>query len=463
MNLPISRIFFFLLSVSFAVLISSCASVKPEKPAEQYNPVAIQLESSYISIPLEVKLTTLEKLLNDNLKGLIYEDDDLSDNIAVKAWKKEDFKLGLNENVLSYRIPLKLWVKAGYKISKFGLSVSDYKEINAEIALKFKSTLTLNPDWTVTTVTTSDGYEWLSSPVVKVGMVEIPITLIADLLLKANQKTINKQIDQGIKDNLDTRKFIAEAWKVVQKPVKVNDEYNIWLKVTPQEIQSTQIKGSGGMLKQQLTIKSITEASVGREPVTTNPVPLGKLELKPKLPEGFLINLAVDIPYTKANELAKSYLNNKSFQQGKYTLLIKDADVYGNNDHMIVHLLVAGSLKGDLYLTAVPVYNDEKQSIQLTDVDFDIKTRNVLAKSGSWILKSYLLKMIEQNLEFPMAEQLEASRKLLQENIKSVPLISNIYIDGMIETLKLGKIQLRPDGITSIVKLGGQVKIYTKD
>jgi len=150
MNLPFSRITFFLLSVSFAVLISSCASVKPEKPAEQYNPVAIQLESSYISIPLEVKLATLEKLLNDKLTGLIYEDDDLSDNIAVKAWKKEDFKLGLNENVLSYRIPLKLWVKAGYKISKFGLSVSDYKEINAESALKGKSSLTLSPDWPVT-------------------------------------------------------------------------------------------------------------------------------------------------------------------------------------------------------------------------------------------------------------------------------------------------------------------------
>ncbi len=458
-----THIRFFLLTIPFALLFSGCASLKPEKPAESYQPVTLQLEPSYISIPLEVRINALEKLLNDNLKGLIYEDNDLSDNIAVKAWKKEDFKLALQDNVLSYRIPLKLWVKAGYKVSKFGLSVSDYKEMNAEIALKFKSTITLQPDWTVTTQTVSDGYEWLSAPVVKVGMVEIPVTLIADLLLKANQKTINKQIDQGIKENLDTRKYVADAWKTLQKPLKINDEYEVWLKVTPQEIQSTPIKGSGGMLKQQLAIKSIAEASVGKEPVSTNPVPLGKLDIKSKLPEGFLINLSVDLPYSKANSLAKTYLNNKAFQQGKYTLLIKDADIYGNNDRMIVHLVVAGSLKGDLYLTAVPVYNDEKQSIQVTNVDFDVKTRNVLAKSGSWLLKSYLLKMIQQNLEFPLAEQLEASRKMLQDNMKEIPLVGNIYLDGKLESLRLGSVQLHEGGITSLVKLGGSLKIYTKE
>lgn len=454
---------FLLILLPLGLLLSGCASIKPEKPAESYQPVTLRMEPSYISIPLEVKLTSIEKLLNDNLKGLIYEDDDLSDNIAVKAWKKEDFKLALNDNVLSYRIPLKLWVKAGYKVSKFGLSVSDYKEMNAEIALKFKSTITLQPDWTVSTQTVSDGYEWLSAPVVKVGLVEIPVTMIADLLLKANQKTINKQIDQGIKDNLDTRKYMAEAWKMLQKPFKINDEYEVWLKVTPQEIQSTPLKGSAGILRQQLAIKSIAEATVGKEPVSTNPVPLGKLEIKSKLPEGFLVNLSVDLPYTKANALAKTYLNNKAFQQGKYTLLIKDADIYGNNDRMIVHLVVAGSLKGDLYLTAVPVYNDEKQSIQVTEVDFDVKTRNVLAKSGSWLLKSYLLKLIQQNLEFPLAEQLEASRKMLQDNLKEIPLVGNIYLDGKLETLRLGSVQLHPEGITSLVKLGGSLKIYSKE
>lgn len=453
---------FIILPFVISLLLGGCATIKPERPAEQYNPANIPLESSFISIPLEINVSELEKMLNDNLKGLIYEDNDLSDNLAVKAWKKEDFRLSINENVISYRVPLKLWIKAGYKINKFGLNVSDYKEFNAEIALKFKSSLSYNPDWTISSTTTSDGYEWISKPSVKIGMVDVPITMIADVLLKSNQKTINKQIDLGIKENLDTRKYISEAWKSLQKPIKVNDEYNIWLKVTPQEIQTTPLKGTAGIIRQQISIKSITEAQLGSEPLASNPVPLGKLEIKPKLPEGFLINLSVDIPFTKANEFAKAYLKDKAFQQGKYTLLIKDADIYGNNDHMVVHLIVEGSLKGDLYLTAIPVYNEEKQSIQVTDVDFDIKTRNILAKSGSWLLKSYLLKMIEKNLEFPMAEQLESSRKLLQDNIKSVPLIGNIYLDGNIETLKLGNIHLRPDGIRSLVKLGGQVRILAK-
>ena len=126
---------------------------------------------------------------------MIYEDNSLDNNggynLMYKAWKKEDIKIAFNNDLLTYRVPLKLWIKAGWKIEKFGYSISDYREINAEIALKFHTKLTLNPDWSITTQTVSDGYEWLSSPVLKMWPVDVPITYIANLILDYNQKTIS--------------------------------------------------------------------------------------------------------------------------------------------------------------------------------------------------------------------------------------------------------------------------------
>ena len=289
------------------LIVSSCKTIKPDRPAESYTGEKIELQPSLINVPLDMNISDLETLLNKQLNGLIYESDNIDkDNYAVKAWKKENIKIGLDGNTLAYRIPLKLWIKAGFKVSKFGFGISDYHEINAEIALNFKTALTLNPDWTVTSITTTDGYEWLSTPVVKVGPVDIPITFIADRILKSNQKTINSAIDKAVQEKLELKKYMQDAWITLQKPVKVNDEYNIWLRVTPQDIQSTPISGKAGKLRHIIGIKSITEAFIGGEPAYTPNNKLPNLKIQNTLNDDFLVNLVADLPFTKANEMAKS-------------------------------------------------------------------------------------------------------------------------------------------------------------
>ena len=178
----ITQYVFCLLAFGF---LASCRTTLPVGPAESYHDSIPQAKPSLINIPVEMRLTSLENLLNKQLTGIIYEDSILADdNLAIKAWKKENIKLGFDKGQFVYRVPLKLWIKAGWKIEKFGISLSDYREVNAEIALKFKTAVAINKDWTLVTQTVSDGYEWLSSPVLKIGPVNLPITFIADLIIK---------------------------------------------------------------------------------------------------------------------------------------------------------------------------------------------------------------------------------------------------------------------------------------
>ena len=193
-----------LLSIlSILVIFMSCktTSLTTEKPAESYSPYYYQPVPSAISIPVEMKVSALEALLNRQLNGLIYADTSLDDNggdnIMVKAWKKDNIKIGFENGQFIYRVPLKLWIKAGWKIEQFGIKLSDYRELNAEIALKFRSAVTVNKDWSVTTITTSDGYDWLSKPTLRIGPVDLPITFIADMIIKYNTQTINAAIDAG--------------------------------------------------------------------------------------------------------------------------------------------------------------------------------------------------------------------------------------------------------------------------
>ncbi|MHC1708763.1 MAG: DUF4403 family protein [Bacteroidales bacterium] len=455
-----------LIILPILAVVVSCSLIKPEKPREGYTEFKKVLPVSVLNIPLEVKVSDLEKMLNSKLQGLLYEDNNLDDNggdnLMVKAWKKEDFRISVQDNILAYRLPLKLWIKAGWKVNKFGLSISDYREVNAEIALKFKTSIVLNPDWTITTSTTSDGYEWLSAPVVKIGPIDFPIKYLADVILKSNQKTITKEIDRAIADNLNLKKEMENLWINIQKPVKVNEEYNVWLSVLPQEIYSTPITGKAGMIRHTVGIKSVTEAFVGKEPVVTPVKTVPKLTISGKIEDDFKINLAADLSYDKVNELAQQYLGGKTFTHNKYKLLINNIDIYGSDNKFIIHLNVSGSLKGDLYFTGTPVYNDSTSSIEVKDLDYELKTKNALVKTGSWLFRSALTNMIQKNMVFPVKDQLGMARALLEENIKEYSLSNDFFVTGTLQDLTLGDIILTPESIRVMVQLKGNIRVKMK-
>lgn len=445
------------------LIFSACASIKPEKPAENYSTATTPtLKPSVISIPVNLNIGDVEKMLNTELTGLIYEDNDLSDNIAVKAWKRDNFKIGLDGNTLSYRIPLKLWIKAGWKVEKFGIGLSDYREIEAEIALKFKTNIALKSDWTVSTTTTGDGYEWLSSPVMKIGPVNLPIKTIADLILKTNQKTINTEIDQAIKENLDLKKYMQQAWTAIQKPIRINDEYNVWLRVTPMEVESTPLSGENGKLKYAVAVKSIAEAFVDKEPEAGIPQPLPPLSIRNTMEDGFTLNLVTDVPFSKINEISKQNLNGKSFTQGKYSLLIRDIDLYGRDGKLVVHLLVSGSMKGDLYFTAKPVYNSEKQCIAVEELDYEIQTKNALVKTGSWLFKSILLRMIGESMEYPVAEHIATAKKLANENLRDYQVVNAVYLNGRLDNIGTDDILLTKTSLRLNIILTGKLSLKMK-
>jgi len=52
--------------------------------------------------------------------------------------------------------------------SVLGISHTEYQDVEASIALKFKSKISFKGNWKISTETQPDGYEWLSDPVVKI-------------------------------------------------------------------------------------------------------------------------------------------------------------------------------------------------------------------------------------------------------------------------------------------------------
>lgn len=459
MNLRIA----ILLIVMVVCFLSACktSSLTGEKPAEKYSSFTYEPKLSTITLPVEMNVSTLEALINKQLTGLIYEDKSLDDNggdnLMYKAWKKENIKLGFENGKFLYRVPLKLWIKAGWKVEQFGLSLSDYRELNAEIALKFQTTVTINKDWSITSVTTSDGYEWLSKPTLKIGPVDLPITFIADMIIKYNTSTINSAMDEGIAQSLDLKSTARDAWTEIQKPILLDDEYGLWLRVNPKSISVLPLTGGKGIIKQTSSIQGVAECFTGKKPPSLINQVLPEISPLKTTGDVFIANVVAYIGYRYLDSVSNAMLVGTSYDFGKKKINITAVNVYGSDDKMIIETDVTGSITGKLYFAGIPEYRTSDSSIILQELQFSVQTKNVLLKSATWLANSGIEKMISKNMAYPIGADIRETYLLMAESIRKFDLGEGFYLTGTLKSLEVQQPVLAPAGIIAPVSITGKV------
>lgn len=448
----------FLVSViTLFVLLTGCrTALMPEKPEEKYSKIEIKPQISTINMQFDMTVRSLESLLNRQLTGVIYKDSILDDdNLLITAWKKENIKLGFENGIFNYRVPLKLYIKAGWKFERFGISLSDYKEMNAEIALNFKTSVAINKDWSITTITSSQGYEWLSKPVLKLGPVDIPITMIADLIVANNMETINSSIDEGLQSSLDLKANAQEAWVTMQEPMLLDEEYQLWMRLIPKSISAMPISGGKGIIRQTSAIQTVAECFVGPKPSFSINYNLPEITPLKKAADNFELNITSYIPFSYVDSATKAQLAGTSYTFGKRELKINSVDVYGSEKNLIIETNVSGSLNGKLYFEGIPVYRESDSSIVFQDLQFNIKTKNLLVKAAGWIANSGIEKVLAKKMFYPIGSDLRSTFQLLSDNLKYYALGEGFYIKGTLQQLNIGQIILTHDAVLVPVILQG--------
>jgi len=216
-----------LLYIGILLLFGACRTIKPERPEEYYPDAVLRPPVSTINVPIGLDVRRLEKIFNTEYKGLIYSDTSFNDNghdgIKLKAYKSGNITFTIDGNLLSYRVPLHIVIQKQFELGAFGFAVSDVKEASANVVLKFRTKLTLNTDWSVSSYTASDGFEWITTPVLKLGPVSLPLPVISDMLMESNLGTISKEIDRSIRSAFNLRTLADDAWKGLQKPLKISE------------------------------------------------------------------------------------------------------------------------------------------------------------------------------------------------------------------------------------------------
>ncbi|HMT76535.1 MAG TPA: DUF4403 family protein [Saprospiraceae bacterium] len=418
--------------------------------------------ASFIAVPLSISFVEMEKMLNATVAGLIYQDDSYTDNdqdeFKIKVWKKSNISIKPNStNQLKIAVPLKVWAEKGVG----ALGYVSYQSTEFELILNFKTVFAIRPDWTIKTVTTPDGYTWLTKPVLKYKYVDVPITPIVANILDKQHATFAKQIDDQVTSALDMKPYALQVWNILNTPIQVSEEYESWLQIQPSSIQMTPLKTNKTGISGIINILVNSQTTIGVKPQIPLPATqIPNLSLVNQIPDAFSVETAAAISYDYATQLA-----NKQFQfqkleflNGKKSVTIEEITVGKDADKLILNTRLSGNIKGSVIIEGIPFYDSLTQKLALKDVNFQLKSKNLFQKSAAWLFNGKIEKMIEKDYGIPMNEMIEAAKSSLLTTLNSSP-HSGVWMNGIVTSLTPTVVKLQDEGMIVMILTTGKASV----
>ena len=145
--------------------------------------------------------------------------------------------------------------------------------------------------------------------------------------------------------------------------------------------------------------------------------------------------------YDSLSNIVSSQLKDKRFDvtSNKY-VIIKNCTLYGmDNENLIIKVEFEGSEKGVFYLTGKPAYDPATKMIELKDLDFDIKSKNMLLKTAEWLFNRRIINDLKKYSRFDLSTYINSAIATFNQQLNR-EWIKGIQSIGRMEDIKIIKI-----------------------
>ena len=417
---------------------------------------------SNITLPVSLPVSEVNNLINQSVKGVLYEDQSYTDNnndqFKVRVEKQGNIAIkALSNNRLMISVPLKIWAEKGYGTLGYYM----YQDTNFNLIMNFITSLAATPDWKLSTKTTTAGFVWTQKPVLDYGKVKIPIASFIESVLKEQQNKFTTVIDQQIKSQFNLQPQLVMAWNQFSKPINVSQEYNTWLKISPQNTYMTPLQVFQDKIKTTVGIDLFSETFVGKMPLPTKDVTsIPNFVVKPDLQNIFNLQTTANISFDEATKIARQQFLNKEFplNSEKNKVKVDDIKVYGEKENIVIEVKTQGGVTGTAFIKGKPAYDVQGHKIVLTQTDFNLKTKNFFQKALTVLFEGKIRKMIEKDYGIPLMDIENSSKKSLMESFNK-EYYKGIRLQGNVIELKPTQFLISESYITVVIDTKAQLQM----
>ncbi|MCH7414571.1 DUF4403 family protein [Belliella sp. R4-6] len=445
----------------FLLIVSACKSINPNKPTYSGEPVALPRATSEINIPIEIPFSMIEDNLNKALgqklfaeKGLdlgsgFFTDIDVNRTGLIKLSTLDSKKMAI-------KIPMKMAGDLKFEKRIFGQNVNTAIPFDEALTpeISFRPKVGQNWDFSLEDINIENYGRSM-----KYNLLGFEIDL-DPMIRKQLQGVLNNQLSASNLTRLDFKEIAQEAWDNFSKPIEIDqDGVTAFVYTKPTKLKIREEVTADQKLKFFLGIEGEVYSQVGKTPQTIK-TPLPNISYNESSENKLDIMIPLAISYEELDQYLNENLAGKRFRTDKRTELeVSNLESQSFGDRTLLKMDFLAIRKGrkqitgQMYLVGKPKYDAATESIRFDEIEFDINTKNILARSATWMKQGQVITQIKKLASYPIGEYLaEARRELrlqgqLRTEFADFSLVNpQLDVEGIYNTEEDIRIYLRSTG-----------------
>jgi len=455
-----------LYTVLIGCFLTSCKAIETAVPENFVEPYpALNSEVSAITIPVEIDLSSYLKAAEKEIPKSYSGKNEQCEGVSTAySIKRDEIKFSGSGNKIGYELGGQLKLKINYCpkcqtltdekgaciIPRVHVSCGENEPMR-KFSLKYSTAVKVNSDYTFKTTTNLQKFELLDP--CELTVANIDVTTDVEKEITKQLKVLEREIDKQF-SAIDIKSTAKESWKLLQEPTEIPG-YG-YLSLAPSSLAISELKFSGK--KASFNFNIDVSPSFTTEKPQLIPSALPDLS-KSKADNGLNFGLDVILSYDSLSNFIRSSFKGEVFEIKRKKIIIDDIAVSGSADNRIIlKTQFSGSKRGVIYLLATPVLNDSLKQIELTNVDFDVKTKSVLLKSAKWFFNSKINQLVEEQGKFNYTPMIDDMKKEINTSLNQ-PLTDGVAMSGRIASISLNKIYYTSTHLVLRTQIAGNLKL----
>jgi hypothetical protein len=340
---------------------------------------------------------------------------------------------------------------AGQGANRFTAHI--HGETEARASVEADARPELKRDWSLA-LNFSDGFHWSEAPYLRVLGGDIALAKYVEPRIREQLARVQARALAAAR-KLDLHDKAATAWQHAFEPIKLSDDPEVWLQVTPQSAAFAGVRANSKILEGSLELAGNAETFVGHAPPAVTPTPLAPLGTDAAEPGTFDIILPVRIGY----DAIRAKIMDVIAAMPKGATTIRDVQIYPSNGKIVVGLLVDKTSDASagqwIYLSATPQVEADGQTLKLPDLAAASAAASDIGESlGNPQFVDLVKQQAVVNYQAAYQRLLDTANQRLNR-----PLKNGFRLEGHLNSATLDKILLLPDGVAIAFRASGDLKI----
>ncbi|MGN6401396.1 MAG: DUF4403 family protein [Flavisolibacter sp.] len=413
------------------------------------------LPESQIDIPIQINLAPVYALAEKNVDTVFtspnYPNDWVQSDCATRYkyhFRRSPLKMSMNGTTLNLGFTGYYQIIGSTRACVNGTVLSPwtpacrcgFDEAERRVNISFTSSFKLLPNHVLSTKIIRNEPKPLDKCSVCFWGQDVTTSVMSGL---KSELDLSKKAMEDSFGMMNLKPFMQQAWNMM------NDVYAIpnvgYFNLHPKSLRMENINAKNNLLNINIGISATPVVSFEKPDATISAVP--NLTTA-NHPGGFNIYLEAALQYDSLSKVLNGYLVNKRFDLSeglfKKHIVIENTMVSGNeNGDMQIRLDFTGSFNGTVFFTGKPVYNAEKKTIEVQDLDYDLETKNLLLKTAKWLFNNRIISELKKYTSFELTDYYNTATSTLNTWLNK-EWTKGIKGSGSVNDLKLTAVHALP-------------------